>query len=82
MMFQYVSSEHTVDANKSDNDYNVFFVFLSAYRFGLATKVTRNLIIFQCSSSAHTGDLDKSDNNYNVVLVFFRAEELAKACKC
>ena len=37
----FFSSAHTADPNKSDNEYNGFLVFLSAYRFGLAVKVTR-----------------------------------------
>ena len=78
MIFQYSSSEHTVDPNKSDTDYNVFVVFLSADRFGLAAKVTMR---FQCLSSAHTADLKKSDNNHNVFCVFSPAEELANSCK-
>ena len=41
IVFQYFSSAHTVDQNKSDNDYDGVFVFLSAYRFGLAAKETR-----------------------------------------
>ena len=81
MIFQYFSSAHTVDPNKSDNDYNGFLAFLSAYRFGLAAKVTRITMIFQCFFSAHNADLNKSDNNYNAFLVFFTAKELARACK-
>ena len=47
MLFQYFSSAHTVDPNKNDNDYNGFLAFLSTYRFILAAKVTRIIMIFK-----------------------------------
>ena len=79
MIFQFFSSAYTVDPNKSDNDYNSFPVFLSAYRFGLAAKVTRIIMKIQCFLSAQTADLNKGDNNYNIFS--FTAKELARACK-
>ena len=81
MIFQYFCSAHTVDPSKSDNDYNGFLAFLSAYRFGLAAKVTRITMIFQCFFSVHNAGLNKSDNNYNVFAVYFIAKELARAYK-
>ena len=33
-----IFSAHTVDLNESDNDYNGFLAFISAYGFGLAAK--------------------------------------------
>ena len=44
----FFSSAHTVDPNKSDDDYNGFLAFLSTYRFALAAKLTRITMIFQC----------------------------------
>ena len=46
MIFQKTSSAHTVDLNKSDNEYNGVLAFLSAYRLGLTAKVTRLTMIF------------------------------------
>ncbi len=81
LICQYFSSAHTVDLNKSNNDYNVFLAFLSAYRFGLAAKMPRITMIFQGLFSAHNAGLNKSDNNYNTFVVFSTAKELARACK-
>ena len=82
MIFQYFSSAHTVALNKSDNGYNDFLAILSAYRFGLAAKLTRITKRFQCFLSAHNADLNKGDNNYNAfVVVFYPGKELGRACK-
>ena len=72
MIFQYLSYAHTVGPNKSDNDYNDFLAFLSAYRFALDAKTTRITMIFQCLFFADTADLNKSDNKYNTFLFFQR----------
>ena len=47
-MFQYFSSAHTVNPNRSATDYNGFLAILCAYRFGLDAKVTRIIMLFQC----------------------------------
>ena len=82
--FQCFCSAHTADLNKSDNNYNLFFVFLPTWKFGLAVKVTRIMMIFRRLSSAHTTNLNKSDNNYNVFLVVSllkSVQELERACQ-
>ena len=72
-MFVCFFSTHNADLNKSDNDYNGYLAFLSAYRFGLAAKVTRVIMRFQCIFSAHNADLNKNDNSYNALVVFFHS---------
>ena len=86
--------QETAKMYKGDEDYNDISmillpripliqtkVTLPAYRFGLAAKVTKIIMIFQCFLSAHTVYLNNGNNNYNVFIVFFPTEELARACK-
>ena len=78
MIFQYFSAAHTVDLNKTDDDYDDFLAFLSAYRFGLAAKATRITMIFQCFFPRITLIKTKATIVMMLFLFLLTAKELSR----